>query len=511
MKRFLEKFDYFFPIRVESKNNPLAIWLDRAIYLFILLTAMAAPLSIAATNIGWLIGIFTWILRSIVQPRPKFWKSSLDAAFFGFFAWCLFSSIFSYAPDLSLDRQRVLTLFPIFYLVAQNLHHPKTVKFITAALIFSAMTTVLWTFAERSVGRGVQVFEISENSPLKLIGILDGDTLLKINEKKIWQPAEIGSAFSQNEPLKISFYRLNYPVEIETTQAINLLNGLTPEEQLGIGYWQRGRSWRAEGFYNHYTTYAEALQLIMSLVLGVVVAAYQKKSWNVIIWLTGMAALFGGALLLTATRASQIGFLISVVIIAAFGSRNRKTLFAMLVLVLLLVVGAAIHLNNSRNVGFIDSTDNSTTWRLTVWQEGVELLAQSPKHLLLGVGIDSVKRFKCEWGLFDNCTLPAGHFHSTPLQIAVECGLPALFLWSLIVWRYAKALFGGILREFQFDQIEQGILLGSLGGLGGFLMSGLVHYNLGDSEVAMIFYLIMGLSFALLKTAFSKNLEVQQV
>jgi uncharacterized membrane protein YuzA (DUF378 family) len=44
------------------------------------------------------------------------------------------------------------------------------------------------------------------------------------------------------------------------------------------------------------------------------------------------------------------------------------------------------------------------------------------------------------------------------------------------------------------DWIERGVALGALGGLLGFFASGLVHYNLGDSEVAMIFYLIMGLA-----------------
>jgi hypothetical protein len=42
--------------------------------------------------------------------------------------------------------------------------------------------------------------------------------------------------------------------------------------------------------------------------------------------------------------------------------------------------------------------------------------------------------------------------------------------------------------------MERGILLGALGGLAGFFSSGLVHYNWGDSEVVVVFYLIMGLS-----------------
>jgi uncharacterized membrane protein YuzA (DUF378 family) len=44
-------------------------------------------------------------------------------------------------------------------------------------------------------------------------------------------------------------------------------------------------------------------------------------------------------------------------------------------------------------------------------------------------------------------------------------------------------------------------LLGALGGLAGFLSSGLVHYNWGDSEVIMVFYLIMGLAFVVERTS----------
>ena len=45
--------------------------------------------------------------------------------------------------------------------------------------------------------------------------------------------------------------------------------------------------------------------------------------------------------------------------------------------------------------------------------------------------------------------------------------------------------------------IERAIVLGALGGLAGFFISGLFEYNWGDSEVVMIFYLIMGLTLAL--------------
>jgi hypothetical protein len=40
-------------------------------------------------------------------------------------------------------------------------------------------------------------------------------------------------------------------------------------------------------------------------------------------------------------------------------------------------------------------------------------------------------------------------------------------------------------------------VLGSFGGLLGFFTSGLVHYNYGDAVVAMMFFILMGLSVRL--------------
>jgi O-antigen ligase len=117
--------------------------------------------------------------------------------------------------------------------------------------------------------------------------------------------------------------------------------------------------------------------------------------------------------------------------------------------------------------------------------------------LLVGVGMDSIKRHWREWGLFEGGRIPVGHLHSTPLQLAVERGIPALVAWLLLVGLYGRMLWRlGRVPVFE-SWIERGLVLGALGGLAGFFLSGLVHYNLGDSEVAMIFYLIMGLTLAL--------------
>jgi O-antigen ligase len=85
--------------------------------------------------------------------------------------------------------------------------------------------------------------------------------------------------------------------------------------------------------------------------------------------------------------------------------------------------------------------------------------------------------------------------HSNLLQIAVERGVPALVVWLILLGVYGRMLWK-TLRANGSEQnwVERGIALGALGGLVGFFISGIVHYNWGDSEVVMILYFIMGLS-----------------
>src|SRR6266700_3890071 len=77
-------------------------------------------------------------------------------------------------------------------------------------------------------------------------------------------------------------------------------------QQLGISGWSGGRDWRATGFFGHWVTYAEVLQLIASLALGFFLALPSKRGWLGFLLLVALAGLLF-ALALTVTRASWVG------------------------------------------------------------------------------------------------------------------------------------------------------------------------------------------------------------
>ena len=191
------------------------------------------------------------------------------------------------------------------------------------------------------------------------------------------------------------------------------------------------------------------------------------------------------------TRASWAGFAVSAAAMLLLTS-SRRTILIVAACALPLVLASVVLLQQKRSIGFLDKSDQSTSWRETVWQEGFTLLISKPRHLIFGVGIDSIKGHWREWGLFDNGRQPIGHMHSNLLQIALERGLPALIVWLILLGVYVRMLWR-IQRRAGIEDFARGIATGALGGAIGFFTSGLVHYNWGDSEVVTVFYFIMGL------------------
>ena len=481
------------------------MWLERATLVALFLFVMAAPNSIAATQTAWMLGLLFWVLRFTVWPRPKVDRTPLDYPMFGFFVLTGLAAFLSYEPVVSIGKLRGASLFTIVYLFAENVRTRRVLRALVIVLVASCMVNVFYTFGQYAFGSGVKVYGVSPNSPLntaklvsrakvETIPILSGDTLEEVDGRPLRSLQDLVEALNQSPqtgPAKIKVYRVEWVAVLEVPRG-QLLSGATPEEELGIGRWTKGRDWRATGFYNHWTTYAESLQLIASLAIGLFVALPRKRSRN-----GGLLALaivgMGVALLLSVTRASWLSLLISATLITALGV-SRRMLIVLGVCALPLILAGLFVLQQKRNVGFFDQKDNSIVWRERVWHDGFHLLISNPRHLLVGVGMDSIKAHWREWELFDNGRMPMGHMHSDYLQIALERGVPTLIGWLILLGTYARTLWLTRRRVPSEDWIERGIALGALGGLLGFMLSGVVHYNWGDSEVVMIVYLIMGLS-----------------
>jgi hypothetical protein len=486
----------------------ISTWLERAIVACLFLIATFAPHSIAVTQAAWLLGMTFWVVRLLVYPRPQLFRSPVDVALLTFFILSGVSGIFSYSPVISIGKMRAASLFTIVYLVSQNVRSLRLVRLLALTMIASCMINVSFTAGQLAIGKGVKVEGVKPESPLakavfhtrsvmQPTPIINGDTIWEVDGQPVGTPEELAAALaSGTSTAKVKIYRVEWTPELELPRA-QLLPGISALDQLGISDWSRGRDWRATGFYGHWVTYAEVLQLIASLALGIFLALKQKRNLTGMLLALAVAGLVF-ALAMTVTRASWIGFAVSVLAMLLLTS-SRRTILIVGAFAIPLVLAGVVLLQQRRSIGFFDKSDQSTSWREMVWKEGFQLLVSKPRHLLFGVGMDSIKAHWREWGLFDNGRQPIGHMHSNLLQIALERGVPALIAWLILIGIYLRMLWR-ITRREAIDNFARGLAVGALGGALGFFASGLVHYNWGDSEVVMIFYFIMGLCLVVERT-----------
>ena len=477
-----------------TTEKPTAlVWLDRGFAGSILLLALAAPLSIAATQTAWALALLFWLLR-LVYVRPSFARDGISIAVLAFVGLSLISSIFSYEPEVSLRKMVGVSLVSITFLVASAVKTESLRRTVTIILITSATFSAIYSIANTAIGRNLKVVRMTAESPLKAAGVQENDTIQKVDGVSVNSPTELAAAIATNSAdgaveLTVYRYELFHKIGLPVAGL-----ALIDPAYLGIEQWSRGRDVRAAGFYGHYTTFAEALQLVGSLAFGLLILVPGALFARRRLLLAAALALISMAQFLTVTRASWVGFALSAAMIVLVGA-SRKVIIICILVAIPLAAGGVFYLQQKRNVAFVDAKDGSTTWRTAVWREAVGVLVSEPRHLAVGIGMDSIKKHWQDWGMFDKGHLPMGHMHSNPLAFAFERGIPTLIAWIIWMSLYLRMLWRGV-RMTASPWLERGIMLGCLGGTVGFLAAGLVHYNWGDSEVVMIFYLLMGIGIS---------------
>lgn len=495
----------FDSIAETSTGSAAARVLDRIAFGGLLLMMIGAPHSIAVTQGAWLLGMTAFVVRLFFKPRPDLRLTAVGVGLLALLGWTAVSSVFSYEPAISIDKLRATAVLLIFIYAINVIRNRRAVHLLAFTLIGSCMVAVAWTPIQKLIGRGVQVYQVSANGPLAALGVKDGDVIVRANRKRVDSPTEVLAQFDGRDSIELEMNRLDGVYRIRL-QKHAFLDGPTDEAKLGFGAWNRGRGFRSAGSYGHFTTFAEMLQLVGSLAFGLFVATFMtgapiRTIAAAAVCVVGIAF----ALLLSVTRSSQLALMISAMTSVLLGA-SRKVILICAVLTLPVSALGLFYLQQQRQVGFFDNKDGSIMWRQMMWRDGYRLLSENPRHLIVGIGMDSIKNRWPEWGLFDKGHQPMGHFHSTPMQLAVERGIPALLIWLIVVGICARTLWKGLRRHRGSDWRTIGILLGCAGGLVGFFASGIVHYNLGDQEVAMIFYLMMAFGVSLSEMAPAEDL-----
>ena len=473
---------------------------------FLLLSyAIFAPHSIALTQGAYLIGMGAWAVQLAATRRLDQKRSRMDIALFGFFACCVISSFLSYDPLVSIKGLKSPAFFFAFYFVSNRVRSIRFASFLALTIILSCLVNVAYSAVTLGVGRGLKIQSINPDSAFANETIAVGDTIIEADDKRVNSQEDLLRIIdSQRGRLRIKLQRKEAVGETSIPRQAIKDSGRVGFERLGITT-TPGRNFRIMGFYSHYETYAEVLQLIAALAVGLLIAIPNKKS-GVALFLTVAIPLIVVALILTSTRAALAGLALGVAAMAIANSTRRILITVMVAVIILFPLGT-LAVERSRGISLFDPEEGSTAYRLEVWREALRIIKDNP---IVGIGKGSEAKLKERLGLYDDGRLPPGHFHSTPVQIAVWWGLAALILYFSFMsvflietWRFIGN--GSSTKRWQV----LGIALGGLGALVAFNVSSFVHFNFGDGEVVMAFWLLTGLAFAVRRIASESRVDLK--
>lgn len=473
-----------------------ARWANRALILSLFLFALSLPHSIAAAQISLSLGLLFWILRDLAMRQVHLTRTPVDLPLLCFAGLTILSAIFSVEPSLSLPKLKALVLFTVIYLLVTNLH-PRGAPLLTGVLVASSLFGVGFSLMEKVLGRGMVIATIAADSPLlsdqsQKSRLQPGDLIWMIARRRVYAPEEANQIIRRQRAgtvLDVEALHKGDPVPVTLTVTDELKTAANP---IGITANGRSRQFRVSGFARQFLTYAEQMQILALLAFSNVLVRARRwrggmgQRWLILSSL--LFVLFTTALVLTASRGVIASFIITLVLVA-LGIGNWRALT--IALAAALVIGALGFqvLTSARQQSVLSFNDDSTLRRVGYMKAGLSVI---PQHPLLGVGMDAHKRHWKEWGFPGDYIT---HTHSTPIQIAMERGLPALACYVWLITALLIAMWRGYISMTGNGLVfNESLLLGAYSALLGFALSSLTNYNFGDSESLTLLLFVIGLA-----------------
>lgn len=467
--------------------------------------AFFAPHSIAITQAAFVIGFAAWGVLLVASRKLKQPRTPIDIAVFGFFTCCVISSFFSYELLTSLKGLKSPAFFLAFYFVINNVKSLRMARVLAFVIVASCMVNVLYSAGQIAVGRGLRIDSIRQGGAFDGEVFQVGDVILRADEQKVKTQEDLSRIADESRGrMQITIQRNETIMDASVSRKAIRKSGEEGVARLGITT-APGRSFRVSGFFSHYETYAEVLQLIAALAVGMFVALPRKRSLKAAL-LAAAIFLTTVTLIFTSTRAALAGLSLGVLVIALASSRRRALVLAVAT-ILLFAPFAYKAIQSSRGDILFNLKEGSTAYRLEVWREAAGLVRDHPL-VGIGKGSEGGALLREKYALYNNGKLPPGHFHSTFIQIAAWWGLPALafYVSMMTIFFFEMWRLGRRLKEKQAWR-EWGIALGGVGALVAFNVSSLGHFNFGDGEVVMVFWLITGIVFAVRRLTKQESLS----
>ncbi|PLX67039.1 MAG: hypothetical protein C0603_10255 [Denitrovibrio sp.] len=256
---------------------------------------------------------------------------------------------------------------------------------------------------------------------------------------------------------------------------------------------------RADGFFSHSLTFGNVLALVVIAAIGVIVfKAYETKTHLNVTLITLLTSV--PALMLSGSRGPILACLVSVFVMMVFKYRWKGLIPSIVVLLVIFFTISQIHsvkIRFVKTIGNISNTESSIGTRLVLWEASMKAIMARP---VFGYG---KRNFTSEVSKYINVpTSSRAHAHNTYIQYTFLhgfFGLSALlgFLGSVVweIWRRRRS--GPYLKIALFVVLV-------------FLLEGLTENALGDSEIVIMCFSLIGLMLAPGRPAISIDDDLEE-
>ena len=248
---------------------------------------------------------------------------------------------------------------------------------------------------------------------------------------------------------------------------------------------------RPRGLLGMYMTYSGQLMLVACLAAARILFRKDDRLWTALV----MPALIA-ALAATLSRNAWVGACVGIGLL--FVIRDFR-LFALLPVAIATFIAFAPSQMTDRlyssfrvkhlrhDTAATEASLLSNRDRLAMIRSGFRIIKKDP---LTGVGPDMVVSVYASYRDPNAVQQLNSHLHNVPLQIAAERGLPALAIW---LWFIVM-----LIRDFVKNrmQADPSLAYGALSVTVAMVAAGMFEYNFGDSEVLMLFLVLVTLPYA---------------
>ncbi|UCD85136.1 MAG: O-antigen ligase family protein [Deltaproteobacteria bacterium] len=243
---------------------------------------------------------------------------------------------------------------------------------------------------------------------------------------------------------------------------------------------------RASGFFGLSLTYGGQLLILFPIAVSL---SFEERNWRRKIWYIVSSILLFSGILWCWQRSVWLGAVGALIVLG--GMKGKKFLLsivlALIVVVSFLLLSSPSFVQRVKSIGDISEANN----RIPLWRSTIRMIKDYP---IVGVGPGGYSTGQKEYRITEKEKKTSWcHAHNNLLQELADNGiiglLSYLWLWCVIF----KVGIATLLRISGGQGYRRTFLLGAIAGLVGFHIEGMFEYNWGDSEVALLMWLVVGI------------------